>query len=538
MHDNKHLKEEKMNRKRSLILLVIGLTLAVSVGIANAQGPAPRANIGTAFTYQGQLKNNGSAVNGTCSFQFGLWSDAASLGSQVGTTVTVSSVNVTNGLFTAPIDFGANAFTGDARYLGIAVNCGSGLTTFASRQALTPAPMALALPGLYTQQNGTSPNLIGGYSGNIISPTVLGGTISGGGLSGAENKVWANYATIGGGRGNTASGNVSAIGGGRANTASGTGAYIGGGGYDGTNTGGNQALGNASMIGGGLGNIIPVTGAYATVSGGYDNTASHLAATVSGGNGNSASGDHATVGGGEANIASGSNATVGGGKGNTASDWYATVGGGYQNTASNYLYATVGGGDSNSASGDAATVGGGASNTASGTSATVGGGQANTASGAYSTVPGGFTVSASHWGEMAYTSTYIANSGDAQTSVYVLSNNTTGITQTELFLDPWATQRITLANNRTLTFDILIVARSSTGSSAGYRIQGVIKNVGGTTSFIGGAPATTVLGEDVPAWDAVAQADDTNDALVIKVTGAASTSIYWVATVRTAEVAY
>lgn len=64
-----------MNRKRSWILFVIVLTLLVSVGIANAQGPtgtgqprAPRANAGTAFTYQGQLKNGGSVVNGTCNF--------------------------------------------------------------------------------------------------------------------------------------------------------------------------------------------------------------------------------------------------------------------------------------------------------------------------------------------------------------------------------------------------------------------------------------------------------------------------------------
>jgi hypothetical protein len=33
----------------------------------------------------------------------------------------------------------------------------------------------------------TSPNVIGGYSGNIISDTVAGGTISGGGLVGFEN---------------------------------------------------------------------------------------------------------------------------------------------------------------------------------------------------------------------------------------------------------------------------------------------------------------------------------------------------------------
>jgi hypothetical protein len=287
-----------MNRKRSWILFVIVLTLLVSVGIANAQGPTgtgqPRANAGTAFTYQGQLKNGGSVVNGTCNFQFGLW-DAAALGSQVGTTVTVSSVIVTNGLFTTPIDFGASAFNGDARYLGIAVACPSGsYTTFSSRQALTPAAMAFALPGLYTQQNGTSPNLIGGYSGNSVTSGVYGATIGGGGESGRINSVTANYGTIAGGYQNTASGESATIGGGFNNTAS---------------------------------------GGYATIGGGNSNTASDLVATVGGGTGNTASVFLATVGGGYYNTASGGYATVGGGDHNTASGNYATVPGGRSNSA-------------------------------------------------------------------------------------------------------------------------------------------------------------------------------------------------------------
>lgn len=133
-----------------LIAIVVLLVLSVTATLTLAQSPtgtgqprAPRIALDTEFTYQGQLENNGSPVNGTCNFKFGLW-DATSLGSQIGTTVTVPSVTVTNGLFTAPIDFGANAFNGDARYLGIAVACPSGsYTPMSTRQALTPAPYAL-----------------------------------------------------------------------------------------------------------------------------------------------------------------------------------------------------------------------------------------------------------------------------------------------------------------------------------------------------------------------------------------------------------
>ncbi len=43
---------------------------------------------------------------------------------------------------------------------------------------------------------------------------------------------------------------------------------------------------------------------------------------------------------------------------------------------------------------------------------------------------------------------------------------------------------------------------------------------------------------EIAGADVVIEADDTNDALVIKVTGAAATTLRWVATVRTAEVSF
>ncbi len=186
---------------------------------------------------------------------------------------------------------------------------------------------------LRLEPNATSPNVIGGYSGNSVTAGMYGATIGGGGASGYTNQVTYPYGTVGGGRKN-------------------------------------------------------VSGLSATVGGGESNTASGRNATVGGGHSNTASDERATVGGGESNTASGYYATVGGGESNTASDEHATVGGGYNNTASN-LAATIGGGEGNTASGRNATVGGGYRNNASGSSATVGGGRSNTASGEYTTVPGG-----------------------------------------------------------------------------------------------------------------------------------------------------
>lgn len=115
------------------------LLLSVILMIGSVQA----APLGTAFTYQGQLQKNGSPYNGTCSFQFSLW-DAVSGGSQIGSTLTQTGVTVSNGLFTVTLDSGSGAFTSDACWLQIAVQCSgdSGYTTLSPRQALTAAPYA------------------------------------------------------------------------------------------------------------------------------------------------------------------------------------------------------------------------------------------------------------------------------------------------------------------------------------------------------------------------------------------------------------
>lgn len=73
--------------KRRLPLLVLALLLALLLGVpgATAQGPsAPAAApAGSAFSYQGQLKNGGGPVTAACDFQFALF-DAAANGSKAG----------------------------------------------------------------------------------------------------------------------------------------------------------------------------------------------------------------------------------------------------------------------------------------------------------------------------------------------------------------------------------------------------------------------------------------------------------------------
>src|SRR5262245_28349338 len=69
-----------MNRTRSLILLLSGALLLALLGGADAgrmAAQAPTTAQGTAFTYQGQLKNAAGLVSGACDFQFTLFAAAS-----------------------------------------------------------------------------------------------------------------------------------------------------------------------------------------------------------------------------------------------------------------------------------------------------------------------------------------------------------------------------------------------------------------------------------------------------------------------------
>jgi hypothetical protein len=99
---------------------------------------------GTAFTYQGQLMNAGAAANGNYDLQFALFNSLVQ-GSQSGSSLIVSNLPVSAGLFTTTLDFGAGVFNGSNYWLEIAVrtNGNGNFTTLCPRQSVTPAPYAI-----------------------------------------------------------------------------------------------------------------------------------------------------------------------------------------------------------------------------------------------------------------------------------------------------------------------------------------------------------------------------------------------------------
>lgn len=106
------------NRKLILATMFIFATLF-------ARESAAQISLGTAFSYQGSIRDGGGAADGDYDFHFSLW-DAAAAGNQIGATIEhdvsgEGTVAVAEGLFSVALDFGAGACTGDARWLQISV---------------------------------------------------------------------------------------------------------------------------------------------------------------------------------------------------------------------------------------------------------------------------------------------------------------------------------------------------------------------------------------------------------------------------------
>jgi hypothetical protein len=396
------------------------MTLGAVLWAAMFLQPATLLAQGTAFTYQGRLETNGVPVNGTVGLRPTLW-DASTGGNLIaGNSPTDFLATVTNGLFTATLNFGGAAFNGQPRWLQWEINPGSGpFTTLSPRQPVTPTPYAM---------------IAGNVSGVIansslpVSPTVAG-TISAGSFAGSgagltdlnasqltsgtvPAAALGNAWRISGNAGTTPgthflgttdnqalevrvnnqralrlqpdASSPLLLGGFAGNTISGaaSGAVIAGGGASGfTNT---IAGAPFSVIGGGRNNQIWHTGDGLIAGGAHNRIESAFRAAVVGGDGNviRTNATWAFVGGGEGNLVdAGSGASlIGGGRENRVGPNAdsSVIGGGRLNAiGTNSSTGFLGGGFQNSIQGQDAVLVGGRLNTASSSGVFLGGGQQN-----------------------------------------------------------------------------------------------------------------------------------------------------------------
>lgn len=295
-----------------------------------------------------------------------------------------------------------------------------------------------------------------------------------------------------------------------------------------------------------IGDGADAAGDYAIIGGGQDNTENSAHGAIGGGQDVyvNASSPHSTVAGGQEHyVASSPHGAIAGGYYNVLSGAsHSFIGGGSENNSYNDK-TVIGGGEGNEIYGDYGVIAGGSYNELYGEHSSIGGGNENETDGQYSTVPGGKEACASLYGQEALASGAFSSAGDAQISRLIARNTTLDATQTELFLDGAAERICNYSSRKLWAFSITVAAiqaggtAGTYGDSSAWLISGMIKKISSTTSLVGSI-AKSIIAQDTgaAAWDVTAEADDTNNALVIKVTGEANKSIRWVAKIELTEV--
>src|SRR4051794_1890300 len=107
-----------MRSKTKIVRRIVGACGLACAALLSARDARAQAPVDTSFTYQGQLRQSGTAVSGPCDFTFTLW-DADTGGTQVGPQLVLSNAVLTRGLLTADLDFGPGSINGQGRWLQI-----------------------------------------------------------------------------------------------------------------------------------------------------------------------------------------------------------------------------------------------------------------------------------------------------------------------------------------------------------------------------------------------------------------------------------
>ena len=122
------------------------------------------------------------------------------------------------------------------------------------------------------------------------------------------------------------------------------------------------------------------------------------------------------------------------------------------------------------------------------------------------------------------------NQVNAGTTILHWQGTTTNNTQTEIFLGGVASNRATIGANRMFTGTINVGAVMSDSSKAffSHRTVAIKRDNSNNTALVGSVQAVgTDQNTGSPSWSAEIDADDTNESLRIRVTGATSETVYW-----------
>lgn len=143
----------------ALIAMALMAVLLIASGVIASPPIVGNPPVQGKINYQGQLSDSqGSPLSGSYDMEFQFWT-APTGGSQVGSTITKSSVPVVNGIFSTKLDINQSDFTGQGLWLQMRVrpSGGSWDTWMTPRQEILPVPYALSLkPGAQVYSNSST----------------------------------------------------------------------------------------------------------------------------------------------------------------------------------------------------------------------------------------------------------------------------------------------------------------------------------------------------------------------------------------------
>lgn len=179
---------------------------------------------------------------------------------------------------------------------------------------------------------------------------------------------------------------------------------------------------------------------------------------------------------------------------------------------------------------------------ASGGYSTIIGGRQNTASNILSVVLGASHAVASVEAQVVRSGGRLATNGDTQASDFTIRSQIThsGSSWYSVEIGSSGFIHVLIGTDRAWAFSCLLVgATSGLAKVFGFRIEGVIENDGGTTTMLNYSVTTLYNGDDT-SFEARAQADNTNDALLIQVrdTDGGGDTVRWSGTIEAAEIYY
>ncbi|MEM9314337.1 MAG: tail fiber domain-containing protein [Pseudomonadota bacterium] len=358
-------------------ILQLARLLGLLIILVSAVGSAGATTLGSAFTVQGRLTDSDSPVEGTMTVRVEPYGCATGPDT-LAPPFDIDDVQIDDGFFVFPVDFGDGFFVGDEVYLELSVRIGAAkeFTALSPRQRLAPTPHALLATRVGIDAVGSdeiAARAVGAseVDAGEVQLRVRDGCGADQAIAGIDpsgdiacREFWspggnglASIRTFGVDDGQI---RIEVGAGGLSRSAatyelgSSTSTSVQGAPLVAVNAavGINHNVSSSAVgatVAGGANHRVANSAGYAVIGGGYVNEVGGGGAVVAGGASNLATGDFSAVAGGQQNEARGASAAVAGGEDNLATGDHAFVAGGLRNFAA---------GNASFAGGDSAFAGG------------------------------------------------------------------------------------------------------------------------------------------------------------------------------------